>query len=56
MIPHATNWELIALFITIALWPVVFVSLLAYDCIKKNKFRPVYRAAWPFILIGEILS
>lgn len=54
-IPYQINYKLIAFLFVVVTWPFVFIFLIIRDFLKGNKFRPFYRAAWPFIMLMEVI-
>lgn len=53
---YEINYAAYAIIATAITWPAVFVFLLARDWVKKNPFRPWYRAAWPFLAMLELIG
>jgi len=51
---HENNYLLMVVIAIIIIWPAVFVYLICYDMVKGNNFRPLYRAAWPFMILFDI--
>jgi len=56
MVAHENNYLLMAVIAIVFIWPAVFVYLICYDMYKGNKFRPFYRAAWPFMVLFELMG
>lgn len=52
---YEINYLLYAFIAVVIAWPLVFIGLINYDLIKRNPFRPFYRAAWPFALLMELI-
>lgn len=53
---YEINYTLYLFLLFLVVWVVGYPAALLIDYYKGRPFRPLYRLAWPFILLAEIVS
>ncbi len=53
---HEINYTLYLMIGVAIVWPLVFLGLIMFDYLQGDKFRPFYRAVWPFVIVLELIA